>query len=166
MDKADVIHILEFYPDIDGHIKVYKNLLEELNLNYNPIGAMNYDGLITGKNNISHITEDTAINIPDYVHKDIKYYEGEVQELFKLKAEILKEVSKLEYRKKTIIFDFYFYKLKWERVSVRNNYSERQCKNIRAIAVEELETRFKRNRIIMELGPKNIDHLNKSLLQV
>jgi hypothetical protein len=148
MDKEKVIKILEFYSDIDGHIKTYKALLGDLEDYYHPLGAMNYDGLPKGINNVSHITENTALNIPDFVHEDIKYYEAKIDELFQLKTEILKEVSKLEYRHKTIIFDFYLNKMKWEQVSSRNNYSERQCKNIRNEALEKLDLRFSQNRVI------------------
>lgn len=148
MKKTKVIEFLEYYPLIDGEIKVCRTILEDLEQSYNPIAAMQYDGQPKGKNNISRPTENAALNIPDYVREDISYYRSKIDNLQKLKVEILKEVSRLKLHQKNIIFGFYFNKLKWEQVAVRSHYSERQCKNIRDLAVENLVQKFSDNGII------------------
>ena len=117
---------------------------------YNPIGAIQCDGLPKGKNNISRQTENMALNIPDFVSGEIKDYEAKVQQLQSLKAQLLQEISRLKLKEKRIIFDFYIHNLKWEQVAVRNSYSERQCKNIRDNALATLSQRFEKNQIISQ----------------
>lgn len=148
MEKEKVIRYLLYYPEISEDIKTYRHILGELELVYNTIPAMNYDGMPHGKNNISRITEDTAMNIPDDVRADIKFYNEIIEELQKLKTEILKEVSRLPLQQKNVIFSFYFYGMKWEQVAERTHYCERQCKNVRDRAVESLSKRFANNRYI------------------
>ena len=95
-------------------------------------------------------TEQTAINIPDYIRKDIQHYQKEIEELQKVKVEILKEVSRLTMKQKNVIFGYYFHGMKWEQVAEKTHYSERQCKNIRDTAAERLLKDFKNNRVLLE----------------
>ena len=126
MEKGRVIELLEYYKDIDGEVSIYRKIISDLtDQYYNPIGAIQCDGLPKGKNNISRQTENMALNIPDYVSGEIREYEAKVQQLQALKAQILQEVSRLKLKEKRIIFDFYMHNLKWEQVAVRNSYSER-----------------------------------------
>lgn len=149
MDKEKVIFLLEFYKDIDGEVKSYKNVIGNLeDQYYNPLAAIQCDGQPKGKYNISRQTENMALNIPDNIRIVMREYETKVEELQALKTEILKEISKLKLKEKCIVFDFYINNLKWERVAVRNHYSERQCKNIRDNAIEALVQRFGNNKII------------------
>lgn len=151
MEKDRVIELLEYYKDIDGEVNIYRKIISDLtDQYYNPIGAIQCDGLPKGKNNISRQTENMALNIPDYVSGEIREYEAKAQQLQALKAQILQEVSRLKLKEKRIIFDFYMHNLKWEQVAVRNSYSERQCKNIRDTAVETLSQRFEKNQIISQ----------------
>lgn len=151
MEKGRVIELLEYYKDIDGEVSIYRKIISDLtDQYYNPIGAIQCDGLPKGKNNISRQTENMALNIPDYVSGEIREYEAKVQQLQALKAQILQEVSRLKLKEKRIIFDFYMHNLKWEQVAVRNSYSERQCKNIRDTALETLSQRFEKNQIISQ----------------
>ncbi len=151
MDKERVIELLEYYKDIDGEVRIYRKILEDLtNQYYNPLGAIQCDGLPKGKNNISRQTENMALNIPDYVRGEMRSYEARVNTLQNLKAQILQEISRLKLKEKSIIFDFYIHNMKWEQVAVRNHYSERQCKNIRDNAVETLVQRFGKNPYISE----------------
>ena len=78
----------------------------------------------------------------------IDYYTAKIAELQTLKVEILREISGLEYKLKAIVTDYYLHGLKWEQVSARNHYSERQCKNIRDAAVGSLVKSFGANKII------------------
>lgn len=151
MEKGRVIELLEYYKDIDGEVSIYRKIISDLTDQcYNPIGAIQYDGLPKGKNNISRQTENMALNIPDYVSGEIREYEEKVQQLQNLKAQMLQEISRLKLKEKRIIFDFYIHNLKWERVAERNAYSERQCKNIRDNALETLSQRFGKNQIISQ----------------
>ena len=151
MEKSKVIELLEYYKDIDGEVSIYRKTITDLtDQYYNPIGAIQCDGLPKGKNNISRQTENMALNIPDFVSGEIKDYEAKVQQLQSLKAQLLQEISRLKLKEKRIIFDFYIHNLKWERVAERNAYSERQCKNIRDNALETLSQRFGKNQIISQ----------------
>lgn len=151
MDKDKVIEILEYYSQIDGNVKLYRNMIKDIELQYyDPRGAICTDGLPKGKNNISRQTENMVLNIPDCVSKDLKRLEAKVQQLQTLKSQILQEVSRLKLKEKSIIFDFYIHAMKWEQVAERNHYSERQCKNIRNAAVEKLIMKFQSNRTICE----------------
>lgn len=149
MSKERVIELLEYYKDIDGEVKIYRKILEDLtDQYYNPLGAIQCDGLPKGKYSISRQTENMVLNIPDYVSGEMRDYEERVATLQNLKAQILQEVSRLKLKEKSIIFDFYMHNMKWEQVAVRNHYSERQCKNIRDNAVETLLKRFENNPYI------------------
>ena len=151
MERNKVIELLKYYKDIDGEVSIYRKIISDLSDQYyNPIGAIQCDGLPKGKNNISRQTENMALNIPDYVSGEIKDYEEKVQQLQNLKVQMLQEISRLKLKEKRIIFDFYIHNLKWERVAERNAYSERQCKNIRDNALEMLSQRFGKNQIISQ----------------
>ena len=54
----------------------------------------------------------------------------------------------MNYREKAVIYGFYIDGLQWERLSQRVNYSPRQCRNIRNIALERLAKRFEQNKRI------------------
>ena len=110
MDKKDVLAALMFYRNIDGEIRYYRGMVEELESYYDTIGGQSLDGMPKG--------------------------------------EILREISGLEYKLKVIVTGYYLHGLKWEQVSARNHYSERQCKNIRDAAVGSLVKPFGANKII------------------
>ena len=151
MERSKVIELLEYYKDIDGEVSIYRKIINDLtDRYYNPIGAIQCDGLPKGKNNISRQTENMALNIPDFVSGEIKDYEAKVQQLQSLKAQLLQEISRLKLKEKRIIFDFYIHNLKWEQVALRNSYSERQCNNIRDNALATLSQRFEKNQIISQ----------------
>ena len=53
MEKGRVIELLEYYKDIDGEVSIYRKIISDLtDQYYNPIGAIQCDGLPKGKNNI------------------------------------------------------------------------------------------------------------------
>lgn len=149
-EKSRVIEILTYYRNIDGEIKTYKSIVEDLEGYYDPLCGQPLDGMPRARNNISQVTENTAINLPENLREDIDYYKAKINSLYLLKAETLKEVSNLGPKFKGIIIDYYLYGLKWEQVSVRNHYSERQCKNIRNTAVESLAQKFRDNKAIAD----------------
>jgi len=156
MNKGKVIEVLEFYKEIDGEISIYRRILHDYESQYySTIGAMVNDGQPKGQNHISRPVENAAMNIPDYVRKDMVQYEEKICFLQRVKSQILQEVSRLKLKEKTIIFDFYIYGMKWEQVAERNHYSDRQCKNIRDAAVEKLAEKFQNNRVLREFKKPN-----------
>lgn len=152
MNKDKVIAYLEYYPQIDGEIAERRRNRNELDMAYAPAGAIQYDGMPKGKNHISRPTEDIAIDMPDFVRKEIRSYTESIEKLQRLKVEILREVSRLALKQKMVVFSFYFYGLKWEQVAEHMHYSERQCKNIREEAVKNLVKRFRSNSYIAAYG--------------
>ena len=150
MDKEKVIRLLEFFPDIEEEIRNRRSMIADLEQYYNPVSAIKYDGMPKGNYHAGSQTERMAMNIPNYIRGEIRLYKNEIEELQKVKVEIIKEVSRLNLKHKKIIFGFYFNSMKWEQVAERTNYSERQCRNIRNEALEKLLERFLKNRILKE----------------
>ncbi len=149
MDKAKVIWLLRLFPEIDEEIRTRKNAIEDLEQYYNPISGVGYSGITKGKYAKSNQTERVALNIPDYVRGNIQDYRKEIEELQRVKCEIIKEVSQLKLKHKNIIFGFYFQGMKWEKIAKRTNYSDRQCKNIRDEALEKLLQNFSKNKVLV-----------------
>ena len=106
MERSKVIELLEYYKDIDGEVSIYRKIINDLtDQYYNPIGAIQCDGLPKGKNNISRQTENMALNIPDFVSGEIKDYEAKVQQLQSLKAAFAGDF-KTETERKAYYFRF------------------------------------------------------------
>lgn len=81
MNKDKVIAYLEYYPQIDGEIAERRHNRNELDMAYAPAGAIQYDGMPKGKNHISRPTEDIAIDMPDFVRKEIRSYTESIREV-------------------------------------------------------------------------------------
>jgi len=150
MDKAKVIQLLEFFPDIDEEIKARKSTIADLEQYYNPLSGIQYDGIPKRNYQAESQTEKIAMNMPDYIDKGIRTYQKDIETLQKVKIEIIKEVSRLNLKQKKIIFGFYFHNMKWEQVAKHTNYSDRQCKNIRDEALRKLLMNFQKNKILTE----------------
>lgn len=150
MNKKKVLKLLELFREIDGEISARRSIISDLEQYYNPIQGIGYSDTTKGKYANSNQTERIAMNIPDYVQGDIQHYMKEIEELQKVKVEILKEVSRLTMKQKNVIFGYYFHGMKWEQVAEGTHYSERQCKNIRDGAVERLLKGFEKNRVLSE----------------
>lgn len=150
MNKKKVLKLLELFREIDGEISARRSIISDLEQYYNPIQGIGYSDTTKGKYANSNQTERIAMNIPDYVRGDIQHYMKEIEELQKVKVEILKEVSRLTMKQKNVIFGYYFHGMKWEQVAEGTHYSERQCKNIRDGAVERLLKGFEKNRVLSE----------------
>jgi len=150
MDKAKVIRLLEFFPDIDEEIRARRSTIADLDQYYNTVSGIRYDGMPKGNYQEWSQTEKTAMSVPNYVRMEIKIYQTEIEILQKVKIEIIKEVSRLNLKHKKIIFGFYFNRMKWEQVAERTNYSDRQCKNIRDEALGKLLDGFRKNKVLAE----------------
>lgn len=148
MKNSEVEAVLKFYKDIDLDIKVTSEWLERYESVYDTRGAINYDGMPHGSN----ISDQTALLAIELAETDtaerIKVLTGRIQELKKLKTEILKEILTLTPIHKTIICGFYLQGQKWERIAEQINYSVRRSKDIRYIALEVLGGKMARNRKI------------------
>lgn len=149
MSKEKVVQLLQLFPEIDGEIRVRRNIVNDLEQYYYTTPAVNYDGMPHAKYSTGSPTENAALKIPDYVHDEIQKYTAEITDLQKVKVEILKEVSRLKLKYKNVIFGFYFHGMKWEQVANGTHYSERQCKNIRDEALLRLLQGFSRNRVLV-----------------
>jgi hypothetical protein len=150
MDKAKVIRILKSFPEIDEEIRTIKNAIADLEQCYNPISAIQYDNMPKRSYHAKSQTEKMAINIPNYISKEINIYKQKIETLQKVKVEIIREVSRLNLKHKKIIFGFYFQGMKWEEVAECTNYSDRQCKNIRDEALEKLLKGFQKNEVLSQ----------------
>lgn len=150
MKNLEVEAILKFYKDIDLDIEVVNKWLEQYESTYDTRGAINYDGMPHG-NNISDSTALFAIAIANTDTAEcIGALKSRIKELKKLRTEILKEISSLSPVHKAIICGFYLQGQKWEHIAEQINYSVRQSKNIRCVALEVLGRKFARNRNISQ----------------
>lgn len=148
MKNSEVEAILKFYKYIDTDIKVASEWLEQYEERYDTRGAMNYDGMPHGSTT-SDQTALLAIKLSETgTRESIEVLEKRIRELKKLRTEIVKEISTLNAIHKTIIFGFYVKGEKWEQIAEHINYSVRQSKNIRCIALEVLGSKMARNRSI------------------
>ena len=148
MKNTDVEAILKFYKYIDLDIKSTSEWLELYESVYDTRGAMNYDGMPHG-NSVSERTALLAIEIAETdTAESIKILKSRIIELKKIRTEILKEISSLNPVHKMIICGFYIKGEKWERIAEQINYSVRQSKNIRCVALEALGSKLARNRNI------------------
>ncbi len=146
MERGQVVKILDFYKTIEKNIRFNKRILSDLEEVYNPIQSSGIKD--NNLHSSSSPTEKVALEISDDVSNRIKNIKDENMKLATLKAEVLKEISCLNYNHKVIIFEFYLNNVKWVQISKQLNYSVRQCKNIRDGAIEILKDKFERNKVI------------------
>lgn len=151
MDKEQVIVILHYYRDADKAIKMNERVIKNLeDQYYSALGAVNYDGMPHGKGATSSHIERIVLNIPHSIARTIDRLQREISATGKMKAEIEKELDRLNYTEKALVWGFYIEGEQWERLSARVNYSPRQCRNIRAAALRRLARYFGGNEIISQ----------------
>lgn len=149
MNREKVIVILRYYRDADKAIKMNERVIKNLeDQYYSTLGAVNSDGMPRGKGTTSNPVERVVLNIPRSVTQTIDRLRREIEEIRKIKAEIAEELKCLNYTEKALIQGFYIEGEQWERLSARVNYSPRQCRNIRAAALDCLARHFSANKII------------------
>ena len=150
MKQERVIAILDFYRDIDKTVTMNERVIRNLeDQYYSTLGAVNSDGMPHGKGGASNPVERVVLNIPQSVSDTIANMRRENERLTAIKGEILSELNALNYREKAVIYGFYIDGLQWERLSQRVNYSPRQCRNIRNIALDRLAKRFEQKNTSM-----------------
>ena len=143
------IVILHYYRDADKAIKMNERVIKNLeDQYYSTLGAVNSDGMPHGKGTTSNPVERVVLNIPGSVTRTIDRLRRENEETECVKAEIAEELKCLNYTEKALVLGFYINGEQWERLSARVNYSPRQCRNIRAVALDRLAKRFAVNKTI------------------
>lgn len=148
-DRKKTVAVLEFYRDIDKAVALNERVIKNLeDRYYTTLGAVNADGMPHGKGGVSNPVENVVLNIPLSVQKTIEETREEIQKLVKIKGEISSVLNGLAYQEKAVIYGFYIDGLQWDRISVRVNYSERQCRNIRDSALDRLTVAFSENKAI------------------
>jgi len=157
MTRGKVISILRFFKDIDEEMRMEAEAITELEeCYYQPMAAVNMDGMPHGKGGVSKPVESIVMNVPQWVTKKIERKKRRMERLDRIGIEIGRELDGLTYCEKAVIFGFYLDGLTWERISERVNYSPRQCRNIRDVALKQLEKRFSQNKAIQSFDfPKN-----------
>lgn len=151
MNIDDVVRVLEKYQGIDDEINMYRKILSDLLDTYKKsVGIVTFDSQPKVKNKAESIVENTVVNVPENIKCDIDACNKMIGELQALKTETLKEVSRLEYYQKKIVFNFYFYGMKWKDIANQLGYTDRQCRNIRDRALISLLSLFERNKVIVD----------------
>lgn len=149
VNREKVIVILHYYRDADKAIKMNERVIKNLeDQYYSTLGAVNSDGMTHGKGTTSNPVERVVLNIPGSVTRTIDRLRRENEETERVKAEIAEELKCLNYTEKALVLGFYINGEQWERLSARVNYSPRQCRNIRAVALDRLAKRFAVNKTI------------------
>lgn len=148
MTKTEVEKILRFYNEIDEQIRTCNAWIKEIEQMYNPVGAMNYDGMPKGSSN-GDSTSSIAMKLSETgAGEELKMLNARVKELRKLRTEILREFTSLSVVHKKTIEGFYIKGMNWEQIAKQINYSVRQSKNIRNTALETLAKKMARNNYI------------------
>lgn len=151
MERKKVIAILRFYRDADESVRLNEQIIKNLKDQYYiTLKAVNMDGMPRGRGSASSPVEQLVLNIPPSVVNTIGSIQRENRKTVQIKEEIFSELCRLNYQKKAVIVAFYIDGLQWERISVQLNYSQRQCRNIRDSALDELGERFSHNKRISE----------------
>lgn len=147
----EIVGVLSRFRDIPKQIKINDKIIRDIEeQHYNTLKSVQLDGLPKGSGKVSSLVEQMALSVPEGVRRALDKLEGENKKLNDLYEEIVKEITKLEYREQKIIYEFYVYEYKWEKIA-RGFYSVRQCKNIRNVALRKLEDLFEGNDVIKQI---------------
>lgn len=150
MKNLEVEAILKFYRYVDLDIKVASEWLEQYEAGYNPLGAVEYDGMPHG-NKLGDSTALLAMKLAETDTRErIETLKSRNEELKKLRTQIFKEISSLTAVHKVIICGLYLQGQKWDRVAEQIGYSVRHAKNIRCEALKVLGEKLARNRNVSQ----------------
>ena len=149
MKREKVISILHYYRDIPKNIKLNERVIKNLeDQYYNTLGGMKMDGMPRAKGGTSSPVENVVLNVPRSVVKTIEEIRRDNARMEQIRGEILSELNRLAFSEKAVVLGFYIDGQQWEQISEQVNYSPRQCRNIRAAALDHLAERFARNKAI------------------
>lgn len=149
MERENVIKILKFYNDIDGHIAFARSALKDNEeIYYGLHGGSTFGSAAPKTNKISNPTETAVLNIPDSTSRFMSELRSEIEQLGELKTAIFTELCNLPLVEKNILTYFYIKGFQWVQISSRVHYSETQCKKIRNKALEKLGGFFEQNELV------------------
>lgn len=152
MERENVIKILKYYTDIDGHLVFVRRGVKNFEETYYGLHCSGLGGAPSKTNKISNPTESAVLNVPDSVREKVDAWRAEIKQLYSLQAEIYTEICKLALVEKNIIVDFYIKKCQWVQISSRVHYSETQCKKIRNKALDKLGGFFEQNEVVKKFN--------------
>jgi hypothetical protein len=147
MERATVKKVLLFCKNIDSEISLNNGMIRDYENRYYSLSGGVSESQVK-RNSMTKRTETIALNVPGYVSKEINTLTERNEQLDNLKAEIMKEINKLPYHKKSALYFFYIKGLRWIQISERIQYSTDRCKQIRNIALDELGEKFSENELI------------------
>lgn len=151
MEKDKVVSILNFFKTIDEEIQFNNREIREIEETYyNPLKAVDMDGMPHAKGGFSSTTETAALNVPDSARDSLEELQRQNENLRAVKREILREMNAIGYTYKAVLYDFYVKGFQWVRISEQIHYSPRQCQNFRDIGIELLSKRFTKNEVISD----------------
>ena len=151
MNRDKAKKILAFFGEIDGRIAFNAQLINSMEDKYYSLNSRDEpDGMPKAKHRTTSPTESVALNIPQAVSEAIRHWREENERLYKLKTAIAEELIRLPQAQRTVVYDFYVHGYKWIRIAQKLNYSERQCQNIRNIALNKLSRNFSNNKRVAE----------------
>lgn len=148
MERENVKKILKYYNDIDGNISFARGALQDYEDRFYSLRGGGFGGISSKTNKISNPTETAALNIPDSASRKMDELRKEIEQLYRLQADIFTEICKLSLVEKNIIVGFYIRKRQWVQISRQVHYSETQCKKIRNVALGKLGDFFDKNELV------------------
>ena len=147
MERENVKKVLRYYNDIDGHILFARRKLQDYEDKFYSLRG-GFGGISSNTNKISSPTEAAALNIPDSASRHMAELRANIEQLYRLQADIFTEICKLPLVEKNIIVDFYIKRRQWVQISRHAHYSETRCKQIRNNALDKLGVLFDNNELI------------------
>lgn len=145
MTKEQVIELLKFYPQIGQEIKMYTEMLEQIEDNWG-VSCVVYGGNSVHSKSKTDITAVKAEKLAKSGDGDImREIEMHINYLKTLQSEMFNEFKRLPYYEKQVIYHYYIDRKQWAWIVKKLNYSERQCRNKRNNALVILCGYFEEN---------------------
>lgn len=148
MERENVKKVLRYYNDIGGHISFARRELQDYEDKFYSLRGGGFGGISSKTNKISNPTETAALNIPGPASRYMEKLRADIEQLYRLQADIFTEICKLPLVEKNIIVDFYIKRRQWVQISRHAHYSETRCKQIRNNALDKLGVFFDNNELV------------------
>lgn len=145
MNKADTEKILRFYNRIDDDIKMCKNSIIEYEERYNIVGAIICDDMPKGSSMNDKVAKQAIRNAEADTKESIDFLYERIEELKRMRMEILKELTALQAIHKMVLTEYYIKGSNWKQIAEKAGYSVRQMQNYRAKALEVMTEKITRN---------------------
>lgn len=159
-ERNIVIELLKAYPFLDEEIRLNIESAKDIEeVYYNSGTAINFDGMPHAKYNTKNPVELAATHIPNDIRETYKRYRSDAQKCQAVKTRLISHVSHLNSREKNVIICHYFKRNTWEVTAKNLSYSERQCRNIKDIAINQLVKPIMHDSVLMSFSrQRNIAH--------